>query len=115
MPLSQEFIDTIKKRADKSRAFRVSLLEDAVSAFVTGEPDECRRILSDYVKATVGFEELARQLDMTSSSLKRMLGPKGNPKTSNFAAIIGVLQQNEEIVLRVVEQRPYEKRKRELA
>ncbi|WP_068264687.1 hypothetical protein [Rubripirellula obstinata] len=56
------------------------MLSDAASAFVAGEPDTCRSILSDYVKATMGFEELARRLDMTSSSIKRMLGPKGNPK-----------------------------------
>ncbi|MEM9366401.1 MAG: transcriptional regulator [Planctomycetota bacterium] len=113
MPLSREFVDTIKKRADESKAFRVGLLRDAASAFVSGSPDTCRSILSDYVKATIGFEELARQLDMTSSSVKRMLGPKGNPKSSNFAAIMGVLQRNEEVVLRVVERSDYGHRKRE--
>ena len=115
MPLSREFVDTIKKQADASKAFRIGLLEDAVSSFVGGQPDDCRRILSNYVKATLGFEELARQLDMTSSSLKRMLGPKGNPKTSNFATIIEALQQNENVVLSVVGQGQAKQRKRELA
>lgn len=105
MPLSRDFIDTIKKRADDSKAFRVGLLEEAASAFVTGEPDAGRIILRDYVKATIGFEELARQLEMSSSSLKRMLGPKGNPSSNNLAAIMEALQRNEGIVLGVVEKR----------
>ncbi|QDV81249.1 DNA-binding protein [Planctomycetes bacterium TBK1r] len=115
MPLSREFVETTKKRADASKAFRVGLLEKAASAFVTGEPDAGREILRDYVKATVGFEALARQLEMTSSSLKRMLGPKGNPSSNNLAAIMEALQRNEGIVLGVVEKRRSHQRERELA
>ena len=111
MPLTRNFIDTVKKRADESKAFRIALLEEAASEFVTGHPDTCRGVLSDYVKATMGFEELARQLGMTSSSLKRMLGPKGNPSTKNFAAIMGAVQRNEGVVLGAVEKQ----RNRELA
>lgn len=113
MPLSRDFIDTIKKQADRSKAFRVGLLEEAASAFVTGEPDVGRIILCDYVKATIGFEELARRLEMTSSSLKRMLSPKGNPSSNNLAAIMEALQRNEGVVLGVVEKRQAGQRKRE--
>lgn len=113
MPLSRDFIDTVKKRADQSKAFRVGLLEEAASAFVAGKPDEGRNMLSDYVKATLGFEELARQLDMTSSSLKRMLGTKGNPSSNNLAAIMETLQRNEGIVLGVVEKRQARRQNRE--
>tara|TARA_R110002049_G_scaffold309101_1_gene516860 strand:- start:3628 stop:3831 length:204 start_codon:yes stop_codon:yes gene_type:complete len=67
------------------------------------------------VKATIGFEELARRLDLTSSSVKRMLGPKGNPSMNNLAAIMEALQQNEGIVLGVVKKRRSQQRKREPA
>ena len=110
MALTRDFFETIKKRADRSKAFRVGLLKEAVSAFVTGEPDIGRVMLRDYVKATIGFEELARRLELKSSSVKRMLSPRGNPSTNNLAAIMGVLQEHEGVVLGVVEKREPQQR-----
>lgn len=111
MALTRDFFETIKKRADKSKAFRVGLLKEAASAFVTGEPDVGRIILRDYVKATIGFEALADKLGLKSPSVKRMLSPKGNPSTNNLAAIMEALQEHEGIVLGVVEKRqPHQRR-----
>lgn len=115
MALSRDFFETIKKQADKSKAFRVGMLKEAVDAFVTGDPDVGRIMLRDYVKATIGFEELARRLDLQSSSIKRMLSPKGNPSTNNLAAIMEVLQAHEGIILGVVEKRQARQRNVETA
>jgi len=115
MPLSRDFVETVKKQANHSKAFRLGMLKDAASAFMTGEPGTGRDVLRDYVKATIGFEELARRLDMTSSSLKRMLGPKGNPSSNNLASIMGVLQDHEGVTLCVVTERQAEPRKFETA
>lgn len=108
MALSREFFETIKKRADRSKAFRVGMLKEAASAFITGEPDVGRIMLRDYVKATIGFEELAGRLGMKSSSVKRMLSPNGNPSSNNLAAIMEVLQEHEGVTLGVVSKRTLE-------
>ena len=38
-----------------------------------------RAVLCDLINATVGFEQLAADLQKPSKSLHRMLGPSGNP------------------------------------
>jgi DNA-binding phage protein len=50
-------------------------------------------LLRDVINATIGFERLAADLQRPSKSLHRMLGPGGNPNTSNFFAILQVLQK----------------------
>jgi DNA-binding phage protein len=35
-------------------------------------------MLRELVNATLGFEQLAKQTDLPSKSLRRMLSPKGN-------------------------------------
>ena len=50
-------------------------------------------LLRDVINATIGFERLAADLQKPSKSLHRMLGPGGNPNTSNFFAILQVLQK----------------------
>ncbi|APZ95881.1 DNA-binding protein [Fuerstiella marisgermanici] len=104
MALTREFIETIKDRADKSPAFRIGLLQEAATAFVTGEPELGRILLRDFVKCTIGFEKLANELGAKSPSVKRMLSAKGNPSSNNLAAIIDILQKQEGVTLDVVTQ-----------
>lgn len=41
----------------------------------------------------MGFERLSEEFQKPSKSLHRMLGPRGNPNTANFFAILQVLQK----------------------
>jgi len=52
-----------------------------------------RLVLRDLVNATVGFEELAKEVEKPSKSLHRMLSAKGNPTMENLTRIIKVLKQ----------------------
>ena len=105
MAPARDFFEIVKDQCDKSRSFRIGLLREAMDSFMTDDAAGGQVILRDLVKATLGFEELARRLDMQSSSLKRMLGPNGNPTSSNLSAIVNELQRNEGVVLSVVEKR----------
>lgn len=49
-------------------------------------------VLRDVFNATTGFEQLAEDLQKSSKSLHRMLGPAGNPSTSNFFAFLQAVQ-----------------------
>src|SRR5262249_57240663 len=93
MPLTREFKDTVKARAERDPAFREALLTEAVEQLLAGKLEDGKAVLRDYINATIGFEKLAKATGTPSKSLMRMLGPKGNPRASNLFAMLGKLQR----------------------
>jgi DNA-binding phage protein len=93
MALTRAFRETVYKRAQRDGVFRKALLTEAVNAYLSGDEATGKAVLRDVVNATVGFEQLAADLQKPSKSLHRMLGPGGNPSTANFFAILQVLQK----------------------
>ena len=63
--------------------------------------DRVQRVDPRYVDATIGFRELGRLTAKSPGSLMRMLGPDGNPRARDLFAIIGCLQQREDLRLEV--------------
>jgi DNA-binding phage protein len=101
MPLTREFKETVKARAERDPAFREALLFEAVEQLLAGELADGKAVLRDYINATVGFERLAKATGTPSKSLMRMLGPKGNPRASNLLTMIGKLQRISKVHLAV--------------
>jgi DNA-binding phage protein len=99
MPLTTDFKETVRARAQRDRRFREGLLIEAIECFLSDEVEAGKIILRDYVHATVGFEQLAKATKKSSKSLMRMLGPSGNPQASNLFAILDYLQRKENIKL----------------
>jgi DNA-binding phage protein len=93
MPLTRDFKATVRARAERDAAFREALLTEAVKLLLSGEVETGKAILRDYINATIGFEQLARETGTPPKSLMRMLGPKGNPRASNLLGVISALQQ----------------------
>jgi DNA-binding phage protein len=93
MALTRAFRETVYHRAQQDGRFRKALLTEAVNAYLSGDEVTGKAILRDVINATIGFERLAADLQKPSKSLHRMLGPGGNPNTSNFFAILQVLQK----------------------
>ena len=93
MALTKAFRETVYNRAQKDGAFRKALLTEAVNAYLGGDEITGKTVLRDVINATIGFEQLAADLQKPSKSLQRMLGPRGNPNTANFFAILQVLQK----------------------
>jgi DNA-binding phage protein len=93
MALTKAFRETVYNRAQKDGAFRKALLTEAVNAYLGGDETTGKAVLRDVINATIGFEQLAADLQKPSKSLQRMLGPRGNPNTANFFAILQVLQK----------------------
>ena len=54
-----------------------------------------KALLRDYINATIGFEELAKQTHKDSKSIMRMLSAHGNPTADNLFGILHVLQKRE--------------------
>jgi len=93
MPLTRDFKETVKARAERDAAFREALLTEAVEMLLAGEIETGKAILRDYINATIGFEKLAKKTGTPSKSLMRMLGPNGNPRAANLLGVISALQK----------------------
>ncbi len=102
--IARDYKETVENRIRRDPAFASSLLDEAVSLFLNGEPATARIVLRDLVNATVGFEKLAIETDRPSKSLHRMLSASGNPTMNNLTSIINILRKNlnVDIVVRTV-------------
>jgi DNA-binding phage protein len=95
VPLTHEFKETIRRRAERDPDFRRALLREAVESIINGDLSTGKAVLRDYVNATVGFHELERCTEIPAKSLMRMLGPKGSPSAANLSRILTALQESE--------------------
>ncbi|VAW35960.1 hypothetical protein MNBD_CHLOROFLEXI01-458 [hydrothermal vent metagenome] len=93
MVMTRNFRDTVQERVQNDGEFATALLDEAISLFLNDEPDMARLVLRDLVNATVGFEELALEVNKPSKSLHRMLSAKGNPTMDNLTKIFSVLKR----------------------
>jgi DNA-binding phage protein len=99
MALTRDFKETVRARAARDPSFREALLAEAAEQLLAGELETGKAVLRDFINATVGFEQLARDTGTPSKSLMRMLGPKGNPTASNLLTVLGQLQRTSRIHL----------------
>jgi len=54
-----------------------------------------RGILRNHINTTIGFPRLARATKISSPSLQRTFGPKGNSNAQNLFGVLAVLQKAE--------------------
>lgn len=101
MALTRTFRDTVVARAGKDPEIRRGLFQEALEAFLNGVVGTGRIVLRDYINATIGFEELAREPGKSPKSLMRMLGKSGNPRADNLFAILTRLKNQEGVRLQV--------------
>jgi DNA-binding phage protein len=101
MPLTRNFRDTVRARARRDSAFRKALFQNAVEALLQGDLDEGRAALRTYINATIGFARLSEVLGRPQKSLMRMFGPDGNPAAENLLGVIGALQDETGVHLKI--------------
>ena len=101
MPLTRDFRETVQARVRRDPSFRKGLLRDAVESLLGGEVPLGKELLHDYINATVGFPELARETKLHVKTLHQMFGPKGNPTANNLFEIVAFLQRREGVRLLV--------------
>jgi DNA-binding phage protein len=92
MPLTRDFRDTVKARADRDPVFRAGLYQKAVQALLDGDFGTAKNLLRDVINATVGFARLGSRIDVPTKSLMRMFGPTGNPRAENLVAVVAALK-----------------------
>ena len=95
MPLTHDFKETIRARAQRDPDFRQALLREAVECVINGDLATGKAVLRDYVNAAAGFQDLQKRTHIPAKSLMRMLGPKGSPSAANLSSILTALQKTE--------------------
>lgn len=115
MPLTRDYRQTVRARAERDPDFAASLMNEAVSLFLSGDSETARLVLRDLVNSTIGFELLAKKLDKSSKSVHRMLSLNGNPTMDNLTGIFRVLQDRLErnIEVRLSSKRSERSRRRQ--
>lgn len=101
MALTRAFKSTVLARVQRDPAFRDALLREAIESMLAGDVATGKAILRDYINATVGFEALGVATGTSPKSLMRMFGPTGNPQARNLFTILGYLQREANLRLRV--------------
>ncbi|MEX2516969.1 MAG: transcriptional regulator [Gammaproteobacteria bacterium] len=101
MALSRDYKETVRERAKRDPDFAAALMNEAISAFLEGDPETARSMLRELVNSTVGFEYLSKQLNKSSKSVHRMLSPKGNPTMDNLTQILVTLQKKMDFEIKV--------------
>lgn len=101
MPLTREFKDTVKRRVQRDPDFRAELIIEATNAFLENNIEAGKALLRDYLNATELLAEIAKDLDLNEKSIRRMLGPKGNPTLKNFIRLLNACTKAERIKLEV--------------
>lgn len=97
MPLTRDFKETIKARADRDAEFRKALYQEALESFLEGDAETGKAMLRDYVNATIGFEALEGLTGTPRKSLMRMLSPSGNPGLNSIMPVFRVINENEKV------------------
>ena len=101
MAVTRDFKELVQRRMAQDPAFAAALLREGIDTMLAGDVDTGKAILRDYIKATVGFEQLGEATGTPPKSLIRMLGPRGNPQARNLFGIIGYLQKQAGVELHV--------------
>jgi DNA-binding phage protein len=112
MPLTRDFRETIMADLRRDPAYRVAHLALAIESLYNGEFSVGRRMLRDYVNGTLGFAELSKATSIPPKSLMRMLSEYSNPHADKLFAIVGHLQQIENLKVTVVPANPVRARRR---
>jgi DNA-binding phage protein len=98
---TRSFNELMQKHVADDPAFAEALLREGIEAMLGGDVDTGKAILRDYIKATVGFEQLGRAIKTPPKSLIRMFGARGNPQARNLFGVIGHLQKHAGLQLHV--------------
>src|ERR1700744_4734913 len=102
MARTKSFRELVERNVKDDPKFAAALLREGIAAMLSGNLEPGNTIMRDYIKATVGFENLGEATDTPPKSLIRMFGPRGNPQARNLFGIIGYLQKQAGVQLHVM-------------
>lgn len=101
-PLTVSFDNTVREYLQDAD-FRRAYLREGITCMLTGDVETGKLALREYIKFTVGFVQLGKDLGHSPKTLMRMFSASGNPRTNNLFAILTYLQKREGTTLEVID------------
>ncbi|MBD2858604.1 hypothetical protein IB286_06230 [Spongiibacter sp. KMU-158] len=96
MALTREFKDTVMELC-KDPEYRKGLLLEALESYLEGDIVVGNSLLRDYLNGTQAFGEVAKDLQIKESGLRRMVSANGNATAKNLFRIFKICQDREGI------------------
>ncbi|MGV3548235.1 transcriptional regulator [Rhizobium sp.] len=93
--------EQVKWRIRTDDAFSDALFSEAIQVLLADDMATAKTVLFDYIEATIGFDELARQSGIPLDLLLQMFGPLGDPRAADLFRVISLLQQHKGIQFEV--------------
>ena len=87
----KSFDDLVIERIERDDEFTKRILARAIMDLCEGDSVTAQLLLRDFVKGTMGFKKLARELGVSEPNLYQKLSARGNPTARNLSAIISTL------------------------
>lgn len=101
MALTRDFRDTVMARVKRDPVFRGELIIEATNVLLEGDVETGKGLLRDYLNATESLAAVADEVNIHEKSIRRMLGPKGNPTLKNFISILKACTRMEQLKLEI--------------
>jgi DNA-binding phage protein len=106
MPLSRDFNQTVRERAERDPVFRHMMLQEALVALSSGEAFDAKVLLRDFINATLGFPALGSAIGRHPKSLMRMFSSKGNPSLDALSAVLKEIARREGYIVKIEQSDP---------
>jgi hypothetical protein len=101
MALTRKFKETVQLRVKQDPEYRKELIIEAANSFLDGDIDTGKTLLRDYLNATEALPSIALELSQDEKSIRRMIGPRGNPTLKNFINLLSACKRREDLDLKV--------------
>ena len=91
--------DSMKAMVDENPDMATEMLEDAINSLLSGDLDDGRLLLRQYINATLGFQELAKRTGKQDKNLMRSLSATGSPTAANLFQIVQACMKAEGVTV----------------
>jgi hypothetical protein len=86
---TKNFHELVRRQVKADKKFAEALLREGIDAMLSGDVETGKTMLRDHIEATVGFEKLDAATSAPPKSLRRMFGPRGDPRPKILFGVIG--------------------------
>lgn len=87
--------------AQENPIMRQALYSLTLEAFFKNDYELGKHLLRLLIHTSMGFEALAKELDMASNNVMRMFSIRGNPTSRNIFQILNIIRAHERMTLNI--------------
>ena len=88
---------TLAQRIKDNPKCKEEILTEGMLLLLGGSAEKLlkgKKVIREYIKATIGFPALAERISIPKQSIMRMLSPAGNPTLNSLDQVLSPLMQD---------------------